>query len=75
VFEGHDGSVGIATGYGRDDPGIESGYGRDFPLPSRPALGAHPASYTIGTTSFPGVKRPGGGVDHPPHVAPRLKKE
>ena len=25
--------------------------------------------------SFPGVKRPGRGVDHPPHLAPRLKKE
>ena len=27
---------------------------------------AHPASYTIGTGSFAGVKRPGRGVDHPP---------
>jgi hypothetical protein len=27
---------------------------------------AHPASCTIGTWSFPGVKRPGRGVDHPP---------
>jgi hypothetical protein len=25
--------------------------------------------------SFPGVKRPGRGVDNPPHLAPRLKKE
>jgi len=24
---------------------------------------------------FPGVKRPGQGVDHPPHLGPRLKKE
>ena len=28
--------------------------------------GAHPASYTMGTGSFLGVKRPGRGVDHPP---------
>ena len=28
--------------------------------------GAHPASHTMGTGSFPGVKRPGRGVDHPP---------
>jgi hypothetical protein len=28
--------------------------------------GAHPASCTMGTGSFPGVKRPGRGVDHPP---------
>ena len=37
--------------------------------------GAHPASYTMSTVSFPGVKRPGRGVDHPPHLTPRLKKE
>ena len=37
--------------------------------------GAHPASCTMGTESFPGVKRPGRGVDHPPHLALRLKKE
>jgi hypothetical protein len=36
---------------------------------------AHPASCTMGTGSFPGVKRPGHDVDHPPHLAPRLKKE
>jgi len=29
----------------------------------------------MGTGSFPGVKRPGRGVDHPPYLAPRLKKE
>jgi len=29
----------------------------------------------MGTRSFPGVKRPGRGVVHPPHLAPRLKKE
>jgi hypothetical protein len=28
--------------------------------------GAHPASCIIGTGSFPGVKRPGRGADHPP---------
>ena len=27
--------------------------------------GAHPVSYTVGTGSFPGVKRSGRGVDHP----------
>jgi len=37
--------------------------------------GAHPISYTMGTRSFPGVKRPRRGVDHPPHLALRLKKE
>jgi len=28
--------------------------------------GDHPASYTMGTGSFPGVKWPGRGVDCPP---------
>jgi hypothetical protein len=37
-------------------------------------VGAHPASYTMGTGSFPRVKRPGRGGDHPPHLVPRLKK-
>ena len=34
------------------------------PLQTRP--GAYPASCTMGTGSFPGVKRPGCGADHPP---------
>jgi len=44
------------TGYGLDGPRIESRCGLDFPHLSRPALGAHPASCTMGTGSFPGVK-------------------
>jgi hypothetical protein len=37
--------------------------------------GTHTASYTLGTGSFPGLKRPGHGVDHSPHQVLRLKKE
>ena len=48
-------SVGIATDYGLDGPGIESRWGRDFP-PIQTGPGAHPASCTMGTRSFPGVK-------------------
>ena len=72
-----DSSVGIAMRYGLNGPGIESLWegGRDIPHPFRPALGAHPASYTMGTGTFLGVKQPRRGVDHPPHIAPRLKKE
>ena len=36
--------------------------------------GAHPASYTMGTGSFPGVKRPGRGVDHPPTTSAEVKE-
>ena len=48
-------SVGIATDYGLDGPGIESRWGRDFP-PVQTGPGAYPASCTIGTGSFLGVK-------------------
>jgi hypothetical protein len=45
--------------------------------------GAHPSSYTVyplyrkmgGPGYFPGVNRPRRGVDHPPNLVPRLKKE
>jgi len=37
-------------------------------------LGAHPASYTRGNGSFPGLKRPGRGVDHPPNLSAEVKK-
>jgi len=36
---------------------------------------AHPASYTMGTGSFPGLERLGLGFDHPPHLTSKLKKE
>jgi hypothetical protein len=36
--------------------------------------GAHPAPCTMGTGSFPGVKRLGRGADHPPLLAPRSRK-
>ena len=63
---GRDSSVGIATRYGLDGRGIESLWGGgDFPQPFEPATGAHPNSYTMGTGSFSGVKRPERGVDHP----------
>ena len=52
---GRDSSVGIATDYGLDSPGIESQRRRDFP-PFQTGPGAHPASCTMGTGFFPGVK-------------------
>jgi hypothetical protein len=67
-------SVGIATSYGLDGPEIESQWGAKISPPVQADPGAHPASCIMGTGSFPGVKRPGRGFDHPPHLAPRLKK-
>ena len=63
---GRDSSVGIATRYGLDGPGIESRWGVRLSAPVQTGSGAYPASYIMGTGSFPGVKRPGRGVDHPP---------
>jgi hypothetical protein len=59
---GWDSSVGIATRYWLDGPVIESRWGARFSIPVLTGLGAQP----MGTGSFPGVERPGLGVDHPP---------
>jgi len=41
-----------------------------FSAPVQTGSENHPASYTMGTESFPGVKRPGRGTDHPlPSIA------
>ena len=40
--------------------------GARFSAPVQTGPGTYPASCTMGTGSFPGVKRPGRGVDHPP---------
>jgi hypothetical protein len=45
-----------------------------FSAPVRTGPGAHPASCTMGTGSFPGVKRPGRGAEHPPLLVPRSRK-
>jgi hypothetical protein len=39
--------------------------GARFLAPVQTSSEVHPASYTMGTVSFPGVKRPGRAVDHP----------
>jgi hypothetical protein len=68
-------SVCIATGYGMDGPAIESRWGRDFPH-VQTGPGAHPASCTMGTESFPlGRKRPGRDADPSPLLVLRSKTE
>ena len=52
---GRDSSVRNATRYGLDDPGIEFPWGWViFSAPFQTGPVAHPASYTMGTESFPG---------------------
>ena len=59
-------SVGIATRYGLDGPCIEYLGGARFSAPVQTGPETHPDSCTLGTGSFPGLKQPGRGVDHPP---------
>ena len=58
-------TVGIATPYKMDGPEIESREARDFSHPSKPALV---------TCLFPGVKRQGRGVNHPPLSSAEVKE-
>ena len=42
--------------------------GARFSAPVQTGPGAHPVSCTMGTGSFPGVKRSERGADHPPNI-------
>jgi hypothetical protein len=60
---------------GVDGPGIESRWGRGFfPILTDWPWGP-PSPLYNGYLIFPGNKVAGRGVKHPPHLAPRLKKE
>jgi hypothetical protein len=48
--------------------------GERFSAPVQTGPEAHPTSYTMGTGSFPGAKRPGCGVDHPPPSSAEVKE-
>ena len=48
--------------------------GAGFSAPIQTGSGAQPASCTMGIGSFPGVKRPGRGVDHPPLYTAEVKE-
>jgi hypothetical protein len=55
--------------------GSNPGVGRDFSQPFIPALGALPASCTVGVWCVPWIVWSGHGFDHElPHLAPRLRK-
>ena len=74
-FNTCDAHIIIATDYGLDGPGSNPGEDEIF-RPSRPALGAHPASCTMGNGSFPGVEAVGaGGWPPPPSSAEGPRKD
>jgi hypothetical protein len=55
--------------------GSKPGGGARFSAPVQTSPGAHPASYTVGTGSLPGVKWPGRGVDHPHPSSAEVKEK
>jgi hypothetical protein len=48
--------------------------GARFSATAQTGPGAHPASYTMGSGSFPGVKRSGCGTDHPLPSSAKVKE-
>jgi len=68
MLEGRDSSVSIENRYVLDGPRIKSRWEVSFSAPVQSSPGDHTVSYTMGTSSFPGVKRSGRGVDHPPSI-------
>jgi hypothetical protein len=71
---GRDSSVGIATGYGLDGPVIESRWEARFFVHVQTDPGVHPASCTMGTGSFPEVKRSKRYADHTPPSSVEVTK-
>ena len=69
---GPNSSIVSATRYGLDGPGFETPWRRNLAHPSRPALGPIQRPVQRFPGLFTGVNRPGRGVDHPHHLAPRL---
>jgi hypothetical protein len=68
-------SVGIATRYGLEVHGPNPGEGKILRTrPDRP-WGLPSLLYNGYRVSFPGVQWPRRDVEHPQHLAPRLKKE
>jgi hypothetical protein len=65
-LRGPDSSVGKATGYGAGRSGDRIPVGARFSARVQTGPGAHPASCTMGTGSFPGAKS-GQGVTLTPH--------
>jgi len=72
---GRESLVGIATRYELDGPRIEFRWGGEIfrTRPDRP-WGPPSLLYNAYWVSFPGVKRPGHGVDHPPPSSVEVKE-
>ena len=71
---GRDSSVDIVTRYGVGRSGDRIPVEARFYAPVQTGPVAQLPSYTVGTGSLPGVKRPGRGVDHPPPSSVEVKE-
>jgi hypothetical protein len=71
---GQNSIVSTATYYGLDGLGIKSPWGVRFSPSDQTSHGAQPASYTVGTGSFLGLKWPGHGINHPPLSSTMVKE-
>jgi len=60
----------LLAGYSRDKIPV----GTRYSAPIQTSPGAHPASYTIGTRSFPRAKWIRRGIDHPPPLSAEVKE-
>jgi hypothetical protein len=69
VVEDRDSIVGIATRYELDGVLDRIPVWARFSAPVQTGPEVYPASCTMGTGPFPGVKRPGRGVNHHPICA------
>jgi hypothetical protein len=68
-------AVGIATRYGLDGPRFESRWGGEiFRIRPDHSWGQFSLLCDGYRVSFPGVKRPGRGVDHPPPSSAEVKE-
>jgi len=70
---GWDSIVSIATCYRLGRPGIKYWWGRFFAT-VQTAPGAHPASYTMDSAPFSGVKWMGCGINHPPKSNTKVRE-
>jgi hypothetical protein len=71
---GRDGVVGIVTLYGLDCPGIKSRWDEIFRVVQTSPEYPPSLLYNGYRVYFPGVKRPGRGVNHPPPSSAEVKE-
>jgi hypothetical protein len=66
-------SAGWLGEHGIERSGVRIPAGSRFSAHVHTGPGVHPASNTMGTGAFPGVKRPGHGADHLPQSSAEVK--